>query len=591
MDFRPLPERPEPRVISVEDLLDRARTGAVRVPPLQRGLRWRRTDVADLFDSIVRGYPIGSLLVNQAPGPAEPVRFGPFSVAGADRGDVWWLVDGQQRVTSLVAALLHPEPSIGGTFAVWVSLRSTEFRVADSRLGSEWLPLNLLGDRTRLHQWSRTVQYGPETDAMVNRAFELEKLVTQYKLTVFVVRDAPPETIRAIFGRTNSAGRPLEEDEIVDALFGDDQQGKPLRRLSVDLESTTGFGRLDTKWLLRCVKAVAGPSQKVRFDERHQLSAELVERTFRGLTRTVELLQTRAAIPHVTVLPYRLPLLVLTRFFDAHPNPSDRNLELLVRWLWRGAASGQHARTSDADIAGHIADLSADEDRSVQALLARVPSEPPLPPPNTRWNAQAALTRREANVVRCVHRSNRTQPGAGGARVLAVACHGLRRRPARDAGERGARPRCGGSARQRGRVRLGRSPLGLGPERAGLRVPRPGRRRGGRSPQHLRDPPTSRFVTSPIGAEVRVHDVRVGYLWRLDDDENHEFRFDEGWLADPGRPMLGQVFEDWRPRTLQTSGLPVWFDHLLPQDAWSRALHRWAGLPEDCPDIMSTPSP
>jgi len=36
--------------------------GHVRVPSFQRGLRWEASDVQDLFDSIYRGYPIGSLL-------------------------------------------------------------------------------------------------------------------------------------------------------------------------------------------------------------------------------------------------------------------------------------------------------------------------------------------------------------------------------------------------------------------------------------------------------------------------------------------------------------------------------------------------
>lgn len=89
----------------------------------------------------------------------------------------------------------------------------------------------------------------------------------------------------------------------------------------------------------------------------------------------------------------------------------------------------------------------------------------------------------------------------------------------------------------------------------------------------------------PLGAAVLVHGVRVGTLWHLDDDDNHEFQFDEDWLADPERPVLGQLFEDRRPRPIVTSGLPSWFAHLLPQGPWARALHRWAGLEEDCPDL------
>jgi uncharacterized protein with ParB-like and HNH nuclease domain len=69
MEFKPLPERPEARVLTVEDVVDRARTGRIRVPRLQRGFRWSRSNILDLFDSIVRGYPLGSILVNQEAAP------------------------------------------------------------------------------------------------------------------------------------------------------------------------------------------------------------------------------------------------------------------------------------------------------------------------------------------------------------------------------------------------------------------------------------------------------------------------------------------------------------------------------------------
>lgn len=87
------------------------------------------------------------------------------------------------------------------------------------------------------------------------------------------------------------------------------------------------------------------------------------------------------------------------------------------------------------------------------------------------------------------------------------------------------------------------------------------------------------------GAAVYVHDVRVGTLWRLDEDENHRFDFSEGWCEDPMRPLLGQIFEDRRPKAILTSGLPSWFAHLLPQGPWARHLRRWAGLAEDCSDL------
>jgi serine/threonine-protein kinase HipA len=79
--------------------------------------------------------------------------------------------------------------------------------------------------------------------------------------------------------------------------------------------------------------------------------------------------------------------------------------------------------------------------------------------------------------------------------------------------------------------------------------------------------------------EVRLGSVRVGLLERFD-DEAYVFSFDPGWLTMPDRPVLGQIFEDFRPREMPTSGLPCWFAHLLPQGPLRRVIARQAGVGE-----------
>ena len=44
----------------------------MRVPHFQRSFRWDARDVGLLFDSILRGYPVGSVLLWNA--PLRPIR-------------------------------------------------------------------------------------------------------------------------------------------------------------------------------------------------------------------------------------------------------------------------------------------------------------------------------------------------------------------------------------------------------------------------------------------------------------------------------------------------------------------------------------
>jgi serine/threonine-protein kinase HipA len=75
----------------------------------------------------------------------------------------------------------------------------------------------------------------------------------------------------------------------------------------------------------------------------------------------------------------------------------------------------------------------------------------------------------------------------------------------------------------------------------------------------------------------------VGLLERLDEFE-HRFSFDTAWLDDAQHPVLGQVFEDRKPKDIESTGtVPCWFDHLLqPQGVpLRRAIARQCGVDED----------
>ena len=97
--------RPEATTWSIDDILNRAREGLLRIPQFQRSFRWDAEDVRKFFDSLYRGYPIGDLLMwetDKAAGAAA--TFGPVTFeTSSERAFV--VVDGQQRITSIVAVL------------------------------------------------------------------------------------------------------------------------------------------------------------------------------------------------------------------------------------------------------------------------------------------------------------------------------------------------------------------------------------------------------------------------------------------------------------------------------------------------------
>ncbi|RKQ90871.1 hypothetical protein C8N24_0686 [Solirubrobacter pauli] len=96
-------------------LVEQAHVGKICLPNFQRDFVWTREEVADLVRSIARGYFIGSLLLLRCD-PANP-PFAPVAVRGAEPTHTplrpeHLILDGQQRLSSLLYALTAPDRSL-----------------------------------------------------------------------------------------------------------------------------------------------------------------------------------------------------------------------------------------------------------------------------------------------------------------------------------------------------------------------------------------------------------------------------------------------------------------------------------------------
>ena len=97
------------RSLSIGSVLDDVRTGRIGLPDLQRPFVWKNDKVRDLLDSMLRGYPIGYIMLWDSPadmdgksqhiGDNEKVYKVPKSL----------VIDGQQRLTALLASLYGVE--------------------------------------------------------------------------------------------------------------------------------------------------------------------------------------------------------------------------------------------------------------------------------------------------------------------------------------------------------------------------------------------------------------------------------------------------------------------------------------------------
>ena len=96
--------------VSLKELLDNVDSGKIQLPDFQRGWVWDDDRIRGLLASISRGFPVGAIMTLEAGGE---IRLKSRMIEGAEENASTqpdsFLLDGQQRLTSLYQSLRHED--------------------------------------------------------------------------------------------------------------------------------------------------------------------------------------------------------------------------------------------------------------------------------------------------------------------------------------------------------------------------------------------------------------------------------------------------------------------------------------------------
>jgi hypothetical protein len=366
--------------ISVRALVQKALDGAIRVPSFQRGLQWSGSDVVALFDSIYRGYPIGSLLFWEHPVEGGPVSLGPLSLRGREDSRGWSVVDGQQRLTALAVALgggeAHQQDPV---FGVYFDVRNDRVEVPAGQAPDEhWVPLHKVFDPVELGEYLHDVSWGSNRE-LTRRVHDAGARIREYSVPMYSVPTSDEEALREIFFRVNNSGKPLKWNDVHAALFATGRSPGSASDVAEDL-AQLGMGTPNADRVLTAILSAVGldptRSTKEHIHGEREYVARAAEAGLPALRRVFDFLSRSAGVPHLRVLPRWEPVYVLTRFFALHPEPSAWNQRLLRRWLWRGSFGAGPTQDSRAFLRRSFAALGEDETGSALGLLREVPAQP-----------------------------------------------------------------------------------------------------------------------------------------------------------------------------------------------------------------------
>ncbi len=101
------------------------KVGALKLPPVQRTAVWTPKQILDLWDSVLRGLPIGTFLVVERPS-GELVRGVAPNSRNVEVSKGWNLLDGQQRLRALLLGTgMGCDGKLGDRQCLWIDLAGT----------------------------------------------------------------------------------------------------------------------------------------------------------------------------------------------------------------------------------------------------------------------------------------------------------------------------------------------------------------------------------------------------------------------------------------------------------------------------------
>lgn len=370
---------------TIEELLVLVDRKTVRIPHFQRGQRWERRDIAKLFDSIYKGYPIGTLILWKRPGTRE----------------VLWVVDGQQRITALARVLLRDAERSPTSRELYFNLATEQF--VWHRQGGPHdahLPLSQAYKLPNVMAWLRERDLDT---TLQDRSFKLADQLRNYLIPAYSVEtmdDQDIEPLREVFDRLNTFGKRMTRAEVFHALTSLSTPGKrDLSQLAHEI-GALGFGTLAYSPLMLCVLSVRGPDVlrdfRTEFPSGSPHLAKAIDRAETAIKRAIVFLREDAGVLHFDLVPYQYLLVTLVRFFSLHANCSEWERVLLRRWYWRAAVHGPLPKLGSTGTL-RLALNAISNDRSaietVMALLQEFPHKPrPVEVGAMHWNRADAKT-------------------------------------------------------------------------------------------------------------------------------------------------------------------------------------------------------
>ncbi len=354
---------------TINDIIKSITDGEYRIPRFQRDFVWDIKKSATLLDSVFKGFPISSVILWKTKNELSEIRnLGGIAIPRRDTGRYTsYIIDGQQRLTSLYFALMGLTTSSGADFSqMCISLVANR----NEQLVYDMIPKGASpDDYVGLKDlFNATALLGTHPE----KRLEYYQVLLQYKVSVIEIDDENLELdeVIEIFERLNLGGKKLNLFSIIAArsyeTIDEDGNGFDLSKkyevFNKKLEDNN-YGKIsDSTYLQSIAACLIGKVNKAEILK--NLNSQLIRDNYDSVEKAMF-----SAIEHLkgnnygvlvaNLLPYQRILVSFAYFHykmkNKHITPQQELY--MVDFFWRCVIGKRYNSSADTNLNTDIGNI------------------------------------------------------------------------------------------------------------------------------------------------------------------------------------------------------------------------------------------
>ncbi len=365
-------EQPKPDSKKYSDLISEIQKGIIKIPKFQREFVWSIDKTAKLLDSILKGYPIGTFILWQTDERINDIKnVGDLEIPDTPEGTkVQYVLDGQQRITSLFAAYLGAQIQKTGEKRVTdysdivvnldkdVDENDNQVITAEPA-GEKYISLCEVLNFSYSKAKELSEKFSEDELELINAYSTAFKT---YEFSTVVLRKEDIDSAIEVFTRINTGGQTLTLFEIMSAKTYDEAQQFDMQvkweKLIKELKNV-GYEGVSNSVILSLLSLILSRTKECKRKTILSLNKQDIINTWddaiSALKDGIDYFMTTYRIPVSQLLPYDSLLVPFSYFFYYNKSkPQGVQRKYLEEFFWRMSLSYRYSSSTESRLAQDI---------------------------------------------------------------------------------------------------------------------------------------------------------------------------------------------------------------------------------------------